>query len=71
MLATERDWVRGLHSAVLPSGVQRAYINASDFDADSVRIAYGDEKYQRLAGIKRTYDPDNLFHLNSNIKPSP
>ena len=71
MLATERDWVRGLHAAVLPGGVQRAYINASDFDADSVRIAYCDEKYQRLARIKRTYDPNNLFHLNSNIKPSP
>jgi FAD/FMN-containing dehydrogenase len=71
VLATERDWVRGLHSAVLPDGVQRAYINANDFEADSVRIAYGDEKYERLARIKRTYDPDNLFHLNSNIKPSP
>ena len=71
MLAADRDWVRGVHSALLPEKVQRAYINASDFDAESdVRVAYGPEKYERLAGIKRIYDPHNLFHLNSNIRPS-
>ena len=26
--------------------------------------------YDRLVAIKRTYDPDNLFHLNQNIPPS-
>ena len=26
--------------------------------------------YDRLVAIKRTYDPDNLFHLNQNIAPS-
>jgi FAD/FMN-containing dehydrogenase len=25
--------------------------------------------YQRLVDVKRKYDPNNLFHVNQNIKP--
>jgi FAD/FMN-containing dehydrogenase len=37
---------------------------------DTVRAAYGDEAYHRLQSLKRTYDPENLFHLNHNVGPS-
>ena len=37
-------------------------------DQDRVKANYRGN-YERLAEIKRAYDPGNLFHLNQNIKP--
>jgi len=34
-----------------------------------VRAAYG-RNYERLAAIKNKYDPNNLFRVNQNIKPT-
>jgi FAD/FMN-containing dehydrogenase len=38
-------------------------------DEDRVPANYG-ETYDRLVDVKRNYDPDNLFHMNQNIKVS-
>ena len=37
-------------------------------ESDRVAAAYG-ANYDRLVQIKKRYDPDNIFHLNQNIKP--
>jgi FAD/FMN-containing dehydrogenase len=47
------------------------YVNTLGDEGDAgVRRAYGNAKLDRLAQLKRRYDPDNVFHLNQNIKPA-
>ena len=43
---------------------------SADTGDERVRATYGDEKYARLVALKDKYDPENLFRLNQNIKPS-
>jgi FAD/FMN-containing dehydrogenase len=48
-----------------------AYVNfLGEEGADRVKEAYGEEKYGKLAALKKKYDPFNFFHLNQNISPS-
>jgi FAD binding domain/Berberine and berberine like len=70
MLLAEREWVRGLYSAMAPHMVTRTYVNVVDEDNSDVAAAYGPEKYKRLAHIKGVYDPNNVFRRNANIKPA-
>jgi FAD/FMN-containing dehydrogenase len=71
VLDADRQWVRDLYGALQPSMGEETYVNALiDETDDLVRLAYGPEKYDRLAEIKRRYDPDNVFHLNANIRPA-
>ncbi|MFV2013415.1 MULTISPECIES: FAD-binding oxidoreductase [unclassified Micromonospora] len=51
-------------------GEDAAYVNFLYYDSEErVHEAYPEATYRRLAGIKRQYDPENLFRLNANIKP--
>ena len=62
-------WVRDYYAATAPLSEEGGYINfmAGD-DQDRIKVNYGGN-YSRLVDVKRAYDPENLFHVNQNIKP--
>jgi FAD/FMN-containing dehydrogenase len=64
-------WTRELFDALRPFTAEAAYVNylGGDEGADGVHAAYG-TKLQRLAALKRKFDPTNLFRLNQNIPPA-
>ena len=67
---SEREWVRGLWSALEPHHLDSVYVNfLMDEGEERVRAAYGTERYERLKALKAKYDPGNLFRLNQNISP--
>jgi FAD/FMN-containing dehydrogenase len=74
LYAADRTWVRETWDAMRPFAMDNGdgYINGlTEFGEDRVRGSYGAAKYDRLARLKGRYDPDNVFHLNANIRPQP
>ena len=64
-------WAREFFRASAPYASEGAYVNfMTEEESGRVAAAYG-ANYDRLARIKKQYDPENLFHLNQNIRPSP
>ena len=62
-------WVRDYYDAIAPHSEPGGYINfMSEDDQSRIQDNYTGN-YARLVEAKRKYDPDNLFHLNQNIKP--
>lgn len=39
-------------------------------DPEGVRAVYGAERFDRLAEVKRRYDPANVFRFNHNVTPA-
>ncbi len=65
-------WAKATYAALEPymrSGVYSNYMS-DDEPAARVQMAFG-ENFQRLRALKSRYDPENRFHLNQNIPPSP
>ncbi|MFO8151085.1 MAG: FAD-binding oxidoreductase [Trueperaceae bacterium] len=63
------DWAKAYWAALHPHSSGGAYVNfMMDEGQERVRATYRDN-YPRLARIKATYDPENLFRVNQNIEP--
>ncbi|HVR16054.1 MAG TPA: FAD-binding oxidoreductase, partial [Candidatus Limnocylindrales bacterium] len=61
-------WARDFFKASAPYASAGAYVNfMTAEEGDRVVAAYG-ANYDRLVQAKKRYDPDNIFHLNQNIK---
>jgi len=69
-----RGYLAKLISGLEPWSAGRMMVNFLSADEATapaqLRVAYGEERYDRLARIKKTYDPRNVFRMNHNIVPA-
>jgi FAD/FMN-containing dehydrogenase len=69
--ARRAEWVEGT-VALLDQGDAGVCVNfLGDEGPDRVRAAYPGATWDRLAAVKATYDPGNLFRRNQNVPPAP
>jgi FAD/FMN-containing dehydrogenase len=63
-------WAKEYWSELHPYSAGGAYINfMMEEGEDRIRATYGGN-FDRLARIKKRYDPENLFRVNQNIQPA-
>lgn len=64
------NWTKQYFDALHPYSAGGAYVNfMMDEGGDRVKATYRDN-YERLVEVKNKYDPNNLFRVNQNIKPT-
>jgi FAD/FMN-containing dehydrogenase len=65
------EWARQSFDAFKPLFKDAVYVNyvAGD-ESDRARNAYGPKTFERLAAVKRVYDPKNTFRTNVNVPPA-
>ncbi|MGH2792925.1 MAG: FAD-binding oxidoreductase [Actinomycetota bacterium] len=65
------NWARSFNKDMKTYSSDGVYLNfIGNEGQDRIIAAYGKENYDRLAQLKRQYDPDNVFRFNQNIKPA-
>jgi hypothetical protein len=66
-----KAWGRTYWKTVHPFNLEGAYVNfmMDDEASDRIQATYGGN-FARLARVKATYDPTNLFKVNQNITPA-
>jgi FAD/FMN-containing dehydrogenase len=64
-----RQWIRDAGKQLAPFSTGGSYINfqTADEDDERVRKTYG-ANFDRLLEVKKSYDPENLFRVNRNIR---
>jgi FAD/FMN-containing dehydrogenase len=64
-------WERATYDALRPHMARESYANyqTEDETEEASEQAYG-PNYERLGALKNKLDPTNLFHLNSNVRPT-
>jgi len=63
-------WAREFYRETEPHATGGVYVNfLTEEETGRIRAAYG-AGYDRLVGIKKKVDPNNLFRMNQNIKPA-
>jgi FAD/FMN-containing dehydrogenase len=68
--AVRKAWVEDLVGSLRQED-QGVYVNfLVDEGEERIRAAYPGGTWDRLAAIKRRYDPDNVFRRNQNIPPA-
>jgi FAD/FMN-containing dehydrogenase len=68
--AALRSWVVEYWEALHPYSAGGAYVNfMMDEGQERIQATYRDN-YARLARVKARYDPDNVFHMNQNVRPA-
>ena len=65
-----RDWARSGEELLRPFSANAHLLSALDIETEEViNTAFG-PNLQRLAAIKKKYDPTNFFRVNYNINPA-
>jgi FAD/FMN-containing dehydrogenase len=66
---THRDWARSGEELLRPFSANAHLLSVLDVESEEVvHTAFG-PNLQRLAAVKKKYDPSNFFRVNQNIRP--
>ena len=68
-----RGFSRRVADATCPFQTGDTYVNFMELEgasAERVKASNPAEDYERLVALKDRYDPENVFRLNQNIRPS-
>jgi FAD/FMN-containing dehydrogenase len=67
-----QQWVSTVANTLSGGAATAAYVGfLGDDEEEGIPRAYPPVTLKRLAEVKRTYDPDNLFQRNLNVRPGP
>lgn len=66
-----KAWATAVRADLKPWSTGDVYLNFIGPEGDERVVAgFGARNYARLQRVKAEYDPDNVFHLNHNIRPA-